>query len=189
MLLAPLIVLNFFFFILLSITGSGLNNFLVAALGALHATPPALANTALTGILVMSAIGVLIGGVLATRIPRHGLIAGLSLLVVAVTTWAVAMADPGALLLVMIFSIGGLASGIAMPSRDMIVRAVTPPGAFGRVFGFVTTGFNIGGMISPLIFGLLLDYNRPREIFLFIAVCALISIATVAVGTTRKAPA
>ena len=29
----------------------------------------------------------------------------------------------------------------------MIVRAVTPPGAYGRVFGFVSTGFNIGGIV------------------------------------------
>jgi hypothetical protein len=34
-----------------------------------------------------------------------------------------------------------------MPSRDMIVRAVTPPGAYGRVFGFVSSGFNIGVLI------------------------------------------
>ncbi len=26
----------------------------------------------------------------------------------------------------------------------MMVRAVTPPGSFGKVFGFVSTGFNLG---------------------------------------------
>ena len=39
--------------------------------------------------------------------------------------------------------------GIATPSRDMLVRAATPPGAFGRVFGFVSSGFNIGSMMAP----------------------------------------
>ena len=50
-------------------------------------------------------------------------------------------------------SLSGFASGMAMPSRDMIVRAVTPPGSFGKVFGFVTTGFHIAGIVAPLIFG------------------------------------
>ena len=59
-------------------------------------------------------------------------------------------------------SLAGLFSGLAMPSRDMIVRSVTPPGAFGRVFGFVSTGFNIAGIMSPMIFGQLLDRGHPR---------------------------
>jgi FSR family fosmidomycin resistance protein-like MFS transporter len=73
-----------------------------------------------------------------------------------------------------------------MPSRDMIVRSVTPPGAYGRVFGFVSTGFNIAGIVSPIIFGQLLDHGFVREIFFFMAFCALLAIATVVVTTTRK---
>ena len=64
-----------------------------------------------------------------------------------------------------------------------------PPGAYGRVFGFVSTGFNIGGIVSPLIFGQLLDQGYPRAIFFCVAACALISIATVAINTSRKAAA
>jgi MFS family permease len=71
----------------------------------------------------------------------------------------------------------------------MIVRSVTPPGAYGRVFGFVTTGFNIGGIVSPLIFGQLMDHGHPRGIFFVIAVCALLSIATVAFGRSSARPA
>ena len=47
----------------------------------------------------------------------------------------------------------------------MIVRDVTPPGSFGKVFGFVTTGFNIGGIVSPLIFGAIMDHGSPRLVF------------------------
>ena len=57
-----------------------------------------------------------------------------------------------------------------MPSRDMIVREVTPPGSFGKVFGFVTTGFNIGGIVSPLIFGAVMDHGSPRLVFLLVVV-------------------
>jgi FSR family fosmidomycin resistance protein-like MFS transporter len=87
---------------------------------------------------------------------------------------------------VLLLSTAGFFSGLIMPSRDMIVRAVTPPGAYGRVFGFVSTGFNIAGIIAPIIFGQLLDKGHVREIFFFMAACALLSIVTVAISTTRK---
>jgi FSR family fosmidomycin resistance protein-like MFS transporter len=186
LLLSAPILLNLVFFILLAVAGGGLNNFLVVALGALHGTTPAVANTALTGLLFLSALGVLVGGVLTGRTSRHGLVAGCGLIVTAVVVLLVGVTDPGAVMLVLLMSLSGFFSGITMPSRDMIVREVTPPGAFGRVFGFVTTGFNIGGIVSPLIFGQLLDHGHPREIFFFIAGCALLSIATVAIGTSRK---
>ena len=55
---------------------------------------------------------------------------------------------------------------MVMPSRDMIVREVTPPGAFGRVFAFVTTGYHIAGILAPLLFAALLDHGEPRAIFI-----------------------
>ncbi len=51
----------------------------------------------------------------------------------------------------------GFCVGATYPSRDMLVRAVTPPGAYGRVFGFVSTGFNIGASIAPIVYGMLMD--------------------------------
>ena len=44
-----------------------------------------------------------------------------------------------------------------MPSRDMLVSAVSPVGAAGKAFGFVNMGFGFGGMVSPVIFGLIMD--------------------------------
>jgi MFS family permease len=93
--------------------------------------------------------------------------------------------DPGAVLLILAMGAGGLANGIIMPSRDMIVRAVTPPGSFGKVFGFVTTGFNIGGIVAPPIYGALMDHGHPRAVFLVIGLSSLLAIVTVA---TRARP-
>ena len=76
-------------------------------------------------------------------------------------------------------SLVGFLTGVIMPSRDLIVRENTPAGSFGKVFGFVTTGFNIGGIVSPLVFGWLMDNNSPRGVFLFVAAISLISVATV----------
>jgi MFS family permease len=65
-------------------------------------------------------------------------------------------------------------------------RAVTPPGAFGRVFGFVTTGFNIGGVIAPPVFGYLMDSGSPRLVILGVALCALLSIPTVMITVAQR---
>src|SRR5260370_1045254 len=86
LLLTPAILLNLVFFTLTAIMGNGLNTYLVVALGALHATPPAIANIALTSLLAMNAIGVLAGGVLASRMRRHVLIAASGLTIGGVIT-------------------------------------------------------------------------------------------------------
>ena len=186
LLLSPPILLNLLFFVVLSMVGGGLNQYLVVGLGALYGTPPALANTALTGLLTMSAMGVLLGGALAGRTARHNLVACAGLVVTGSASTLIALVDPGALLLVLIASLSGFASGMTMPSRDMIVRSVTPQGSFGKVFGFVTTGFHIGGMVAPLIFAQFLDHGYPRGVFLYVAACALVAIATVAFGMSGR---
>jgi FSR family fosmidomycin resistance protein-like MFS transporter len=186
LLLSPPILLNLIFFVVLSMVGGGLNQYLVVGLGALHGTPPALANTALTGLLAMSAVGVLVGGALAGRTARHSVVASSGLLVTGGVSAFIGLFDPGALLLILVVSLSGFASGLTMPSRDMIVRSVTPPGSFGKVFGFVTTGFHIGGMVAPIIFGQLLDHGHPRALFLYIAACALIAIGTVVFGMSGR---
>jgi MFS family permease len=186
LLLSAPILLNLVFFIVLSMAGGGLNQYLVVALGALYATPPALANTALTGLLTLSAIGVLLGGALAARTARHSLVACTGLLVTGAAATLIAFVDLGALLLVITASLSGLASGTAMPSRDMIVRSVTPAGSFGKVFGFVTTGLHIGGMVAPLIFAQFLDHGYPRGVFLFVAACTLVAVATVVFGMSAR---
>ena len=187
LLVSPPILLNLVFFILLAMSSGALYNFLVPALGALYGTPPTIGNAALTGLLLLSPIGVLVGGWLAGRTVHHGLVATCGLIVTVAVTTLVGSFDFATVALVMLMSIAGFFAGLTMPSRDMIVRAVTPPGAYGRVFGFVSTGFNIGGIVSPLIFGQLLDRGYPRAIFFCVAGFALISIVTVAINTSRKA--
>jgi MFS family permease len=186
LLMTPPILLNLLFFILLSFCGGGLNNYLVPALGVLHGTPVSVANTALTSQLAMSAIGVLVGGMLTTYVTRPALIAAGGLIVTALVCVLVGLVDFSAFALVPLMAAAGFCAGIAMPSRDLIVRAATPPGAYGRVFGFVSTGFNIAGIVSPTIFGQLLDHGYPREIFFFMAACALLSIVIAVINTSRK---
>jgi FSR family fosmidomycin resistance protein-like MFS transporter len=186
LLLSAPILANLMFFVLLSMSGGGLYNYLVATLGALHGTPATVANTALTGLLIMSAVGVLVGGQLTGFTSRYGLVTTVGLLCTATVCVLVGLIDFPALALIVLMSSVGFFNGLTMPSRDMIVRAVAPREAYGRVFGFVTTGFHLAGIVSPLIFGQMLDRGYPAEIFFFMAFCALLSIITVAYSTTRK---
>ena len=185
LLLSAPIVLNLVFFVLLAMISAGLYNYSVVALGALYGTPVRTANVALSGNLLLSAIGVLIGGLLVGRTTRHALVAAVGLGAMALFTTLIAEIEFGPVVLISAMSLIGFFSGIIMPSRDMIVREVTPPGSFGKVFGFVTTGFNIGGIISPLIFGAIMDYGSPRFVFLAVAAFSLVAIVTVATRTRR----
>jgi MFS family permease len=130
-------------------------------------------------------MGVLIGGYLATHTMRHGAVAVIGVIAIAALAALIAGVALSDILLIAAMSAAGFFNGAIMPSRDMIVREVTPHGSFGKVFGFVTTGFNIGGMISPLIFGLAMDHGRPQRVFLLVAAFSCVTICTLAGGRKR----
>jgi MFS family permease len=84
-------------------------------------------------------------------------------------------------------TVAGFLGGVIAPSRDMLVRNAAPPGAAGRAFGIVSTGFNFSGIASPLLFGWIMDRNMPHAVFI---VSALFMALTVALTffTERKTP-
>lgn len=180
------IILNLIVFTLLAMMASGVTNFSVVALEAMRGTPLAVTNVALSAFLIASALGVLVGGYVAMRTSRHDVAANLCLAVFAVALLVVAFVDIHAAALIVLFSFAGLANGGIMPSRDMLVRAVTPPGAFGRVFGFVTNGFNIGGILTPLLFGWLMDHGSPRAVLVIAAVLSLVAIPLVMMSALQR---
>jgi MFS transporter, FSR family, fosmidomycin resistance protein len=173
------ILQNLLFFVLLAITSGGVSNYSVVALGALYATPVGIANAALSAFLLLSALGVLAGGWFAVRTSHHAVVASLGLFATGAAVLLVGAVDLGTVLLIVMMAAGGLANGIIMPSRDMIVRAVTPRGSYGKVFGFVTTGFNIGGILAPPIYGALMDHGHARAVFLVVGLASIAAIVTV----------
>jgi FSR family fosmidomycin resistance protein-like MFS transporter len=184
LLLSPPILRNLLFFFCLAMANGGIQTFTVVGMGALHGTPASVANIALSGFLLFSAGGVLLGGVIADRTPHHERVAAAGFACTATMAILMAWVNMPAAVLIGVMSLGGLLNGIIQPSRDMMVRAVTPPGSFGKVFGFVTTGFNLGGMISPLLFAWLMDRGDPRAIFMIVV--AFIFLALVTVITRAK---
>jgi len=185
LLLSAPILRNLFFFLCLGMANGGIQTYSVVSQEIIHGTPAAISNIALSGFLLMSAAGVLLGGIIADRTEHHGRVAAIGFactaLMAIVMGW---VALPG-IALILVMSVGGVLNGMIQPSRDMMVRAVTPPGSFGKVFGFVTTGLNLGGMVAPLAYGWMMDHGQPRMIYAVVTLFILLALVT---AITRRKP-
>ncbi|WP_424811416.1 MFS transporter [Roseococcus sp. YIM B11640] len=153
------------FFTLIALGNGGIQSFAVSAWNAASGISLAAANVALTAWLAASAMGVLAGGYVADRTKRHGLVAAFGLGAAAVLLLVAGLGDLPALPLTLVMTLSGFLSGMIMPSRDMMVRAAAPPGQAGAAFGLVSTGFSIGGIAGPVLFGWLLDHGQPHAMF------------------------
>jgi MFS family permease len=185
LLLSGPILMALAFFAMLALSLGGFTSFSVAAIEALYRVPLAEATVPLTVYLAASATGVLAGGWIADRTHRHQHVVGGSFVLVALFSALIPHLLPPLAITAGLFGLAGFFSGAVAPSRDMMVRAVTPPGASGKVFGFVTTGFNIGGIAAPLLFGVVLDYGEPGLVFWTIAGLSLLTLGVV-YGTSRS---
>ena len=164
-LLTPTLMMLTAFFMLLSLSSSGIASFGLVALMNGYNVSFSEANIALTAFLGATAVGVLAGGVLADRISHHSLVAAVSFAINTVLMLFITFLTPPMIVLTAVLTVAGFLSGAIAPSRDMMVRNAAPPGAAGRAFGLVSTGFNFAGIISPLLFGYIMDANAPRWLF------------------------
>ncbi len=189
---APMLLL-FVYMMMSSIANSGLNGFTVTTLVKLHGTDLVTANAALTALLAASAVGVLAGGMLADRARRHDLIISAGFFVAASILVVVGLIPLPLAAIVTAMTVVGLARGAIQPSRDMMVRKVAPEGQVGAVFGFVTTGMNVGGALAPVFFGWLVDRGLVAWVFVFAALAMLLALAAALAanrqGTRRLATA
>jgi hypothetical protein len=103
--------------------------------------------------------------------------------------FVIAAASLPASLLPALFAAAGFAGGATNPSRDLIVRANTPAGATGKVYGFVYSGLDVGSMATPVFFGWLLDHGRPAAVFYSVVVASVLTILTVLNLPRRAVPA
>ncbi len=169
----------FCYFVLIAAALIGVQNFSVTALVELYDPPLYLATAGLTGYLGGSAAGILVGGELADRFPRHALIATVGLALGAAFMACVAVLPLPMSAVIILLSAAGFCVGGTNPSRDMLVRAATPPGATGKVFGFVYSGLDLGGALAPLLFGWLMDGGQFRAVFAAVAAMYVIAILSV----------
>ncbi len=175
--LSPPMLMFFMFFTVLSMMQTGMQAFAATALVALHDTPLTTANLALSAFLFASAAGVLIGGELSDRTTRHDLIATIVFAMSAAIALALAWFNMPAALVFAAMTLMGLGQGATRPARDMMLRAATPSGATGSVFGFVTSGIAVGSALAPIPLGWLIDIGRPVWVFYALAGFMAVAIA------------
>lgn len=178
----PTLIVLTIFFTLLSLSNAGIGNFGVVALMGGYGASFSSANIALTAFLGSGAIGVLAGGFLADRTRRHGQVAAICFAVNAAIVFAIATINLPSMLLTAAMGTAGFLGGVIAPSRDMLVRNAVPAGAAGRAFGIVSTGFNLGGIVNPLLFGWIMDQNAPHWVFgasvVFMILTVLLALVT-----------
>jgi len=173
------VVLCFLYFVLFAGGLAGLQSFGISALVEQYRVAATAASSALTAYLVSAAAGILAGGFVAARASRHGLVAASGLAVNACAILLVAMGLVPNAALPLALAVAGFASGMVAPSRDLIVRASTPKGAEGRVFGFVYSGLDVGSFAMPVLYGWMLDHAMPQAVFYVVFAFTAGAIATV----------
>ncbi len=178
-LLSAPILMCMVYFVFAAMTGPSINAFGSQALASIYDITPKMAANAVIAYYVGSALGVVTGGWLADRTDRHDRVAAIGLFAAALFMAFAATAALPFIGTALLMAVAGFCSGATGPSRDMIVRKATPPGASGKVFGFVYSGLDIGSAIGPLIFGYMMDHGMPKGILIMTAVLFLMAMASV----------
>ena len=182
LLMTPPVLMFLGFFIAYGMASGGLSAFTVIGLIELQGLSLDLANMALTGHLFGVVGGVALGGFIVDRFRRHGVTAAIALLVAMGFVLLPALLGLRALALVAIMTIVGLGMGAVLPPRDLMIRAMTPAGQSGKVFGFVFVGYAVGASLTPLFFGWLLDQGSPALVFFLSAVFLVAALAAITVA-------
>ena len=173
-------ILSFFgFYALSAAAGAGISGFSVVAFIAIYDASPELAGGVLTAFYLLTGLGVALGGYIADRSKRPDAVLGICYAAAACALIAVATGALAFWLVTVAFCLAGAFRGIVNPSRDVLLKRLTPAGAVGTVFGFVTTGFNVGLGTAPVLYGWMMDLGRPDAVFWIAAGFTVLTIGIV----------
>ena len=179
------ILLFFSFFLLGSMAGGGVQSWMVTVLHTVKGMDLEVASTALTTYMVGGTAGVLVGGWFVDKHRKHVLVfASMLTTTSALTMLAVNWLPPLGVGVWVLTFIAGTALGASRTPRDVMLRDAAPPGQIGTVFGFVSAGLRLGGAITPVPFGYLIDKGHPELVLVLVAVLLLLSLFCA--GSARK---
>lgn len=173
----PAVWLCFAFFFVLTFNGAALQNFSAPALAAIANIDLTLAATALTGYYVFNAVGQLGGGFVVSKKwfgPEQVIAGSLAFSAAMLMLAALGVLSGKAALLPIMLS--GIGTGVAGPSRDLLIKQATPAGSTGRVYGMVYSGLDAGLAVSAPMFGYFMDHAMPRAIFAGAAIALVVSL-------------
>ncbi len=187
----PATILSFLFFCFMAMGSVGLMTLGPDALTAFLDLSRDKASYTISLQMTGSLCGILIGGIIADRIKRHDIATAAIVTLAVMLVWSVPVFQPTNLvILILIFVVFGFAYGMAQPSRDMVVRAVAPSGAAGKIFGFTYSGMDVGSSVGVAAFGFLLGGGQPRLIFILVGIFMMIGVGSVLLAKimAKKSP-
>ena len=174
----PAIWLCMLFFFFYALNGGAILVYSPQAVQGLFGMGDFSSAACVTVFMIASAVGMAYGGYLAADPSRCEKIVAVAFGVSAVFALMLAFLPLSQWMVFGMFALIGFFTGIAGPSRDLIVKRATPEGASGRVFGVVYAGLDIGQAVSPLLYGLLIDHKQYAGIFITLAVVQLVLISS-----------
>ena len=165
----PAVWMCFAFFFFYAGALSIVQTFAPQAARELHAVPAQLAAMCLTIYMVCGAAGMVAGGFMAKDPERAERIVGVAFGLAAMVALPIGFATLPALAVPVLFGAMGFVSGMAGPSRDLLVKRSAPDNASGRVYGVVYSGLDIGQALAPLVIGTLMDRGAFSSVWLALA--------------------
>lgn len=147
----------FLFFVCATVALSAVQNYTIPLMGDVYGMTAMAAGTVLSGYMAGQIIGMVAGGFLVGLHPRTEVVVFLSLLAAAAVFALLAAGWVPLALAALAMGLAGFFSGLSAPSRDMLVRKVTPRQSIGSVYGLVYAGLDVGSALGPVMFGFLLD--------------------------------
>ncbi len=166
---------SFFFFSTAALTA--IQSFASPALGSLYGLPLSLSAFVVTGYMLSGAVGMVVGGFWVARSTNLERNITLGLLVAASLLGLAGFGALPPLLAAGFVALAGLGTGLAGPSRDMLIKRAAPAGATGRVYGTVYSGLDLGFATAAPVFGALMDHRQPAAVFYGAALALLLAIA------------
>ncbi len=189
MMVSPVMIALFLYFMLTSMTVGGATSFAAIMMMDLFGVDQEAGNFALTAYLAAMAGGVLLGGIAADRIGNHDLLVSATIAGGAFGLAVIAPGWGGYLTGLIAITLSGFLMGIASPSRDLLVRAASPPESIGLAFGYTSTGLSLGFAAGPPAIGWLMDLGRPDLGLLTLAgisMCAVMTVFGMRAGSSRR---
>ena len=186
----PSVWLCFSFFFWSTCALSAIQSFASPALQSMYGLPLSVTAMVVTGYMLCGAMGMVGGGFLVGRVQRLEKIISICLLGSAALLALVASGVLPGMWALVVASVAGLGTGLAGPSRDMLIKRAAPPGATGRVYGTVYSGLDLGFCLSAPVFGALLDQGQTAAIFYGSAAAlalSVVSAAFVGMGVAARA--
>jgi predicted MFS family arabinose efflux permease len=184
----PSVWLCFSFFFWSTAALAAIQSFASPALQRMYGLPLATTAFVVTAYMLCGAAGMIAGGFVVARVQRlertiaAAMATAAVLLLLAASGWLPGLAAAA------VAALAGFGTGIAGPSRDMLIRRAAPPGATGRVYGTVYSGLDVGFALAAPVFGSLLDRGYAGGVFGGAAFALMLGIASAALVGLRTRP-